>query len=77
MSLERKPLDGCGEKECPGCEARGLVPADGQDFDAPVGEHGAHKTCPLCEGDKYLYWGEEWILAWAMLGAELLKETES
>jgi hypothetical protein len=48
-------LGPCGERECPECEATGL----GRDVD---GEPMPAEKCRLCEGDKYIYWGEEWSL---------------
>lgn len=42
----------CGERECPECEGWKEWQIDHpEDKETP---------CPLCKGDKYLYWGEEW-----------------
>ncbi len=44
-----------GEHDCPECEGRGTL---GHEEYVPEDLRG--KACPLCEGDRFLYWGEEW-----------------
>lgn len=45
----------CGERQCPGCDGTGHA------HNHDTGEHDqALGPCPLCEGNRYIYWGEEW-----------------
>lgn len=48
---------GCGERECPDCEATGHA------YNHETEERDPSKPCWLCEGEGHIYWGDEWVVA--------------